>query len=295
VTHAPPTLRVATWNIRAAIGPGEPFPPAWWRHVRRDRLERIARLIVDLDADVVALQEVALLTPDGALDDQALELGRLTDRHVRYAAVHAFALIEPEDGRAVGAATWGNALLTRRPLEDGFAVGLPLGADDEAVEPEDSELSLAGVTFADAPYGTREPRCAVGGRLAVAGDNVAIVNAHLTYAGTEQRRAQAEELARIAADLGDPVVVVGDFNAPIEAPALDALASGFDDAFRAVGVEPGDPRRDSCGPYRIDHVLSRGLRAVECRVVAEAGDASDHLPVVATFTLPARSSVGEGG
>jgi hypothetical protein len=31
-------IRVVTWNIRAAIGPGEPFPPAWWRHVRQDRL-----------------------------------------------------------------------------------------------------------------------------------------------------------------------------------------------------------------------------------------------------------------
>jgi len=287
VTDAPPTVRVATWNIRAAIGPGEPFPPAWWRHVRRDRLERIAARIVDLDADVIALQEVAVLTPDGALDDQALELGRLTDRHVRYAAVHAFPLIEPEEGRVIGAAMWGNALLTRQPLEEGFAIGLPRGADDETVEPPGSAGPLVGVTFSDAPYGSREPRCAVGGRLALAGGGVAVVTAHLTYAGTEQRRAQAGELARIAAGLGGPVVVMGDLNAPIEAPALRTLADGFDDAFRAVGVEPGDPRRASCGPYRIDHVLSRGLRTIECRVVGEAGDASDHLPVVATLALPA--------
>ena len=290
MTDAPPTVRVATWNIRAAIGPGEPFPPAWWRHVRRDRLERIAARIVDLDADVVALQEIAVLTPDGALDDQANELGRLTDRQVRYAAVHAFPLIEPEDGRVIGAATWGNALLTRRPLEDGFAIGLPRGADDETVEPPGSAGPLAGVTFADAPYGTSEPRCAVGGRLALAGGDVTIVTAHLAYAGAEQRRAQAGELARIAAGVGGPVVVLGDFNDPIEAPALRDLADRFDDAFRAVGVEPGDPRRASCGPYRIDHVLSHGLRAVECRVVAEAGDASDHLPVVATLALPAAST-----
>ena len=72
--------------------------------------------IVDLDADVVALQEVALLTPHGELLDEPLELARLTDRQVRYAAVHAFALIEPEDGGAIGAATWGNALLTRVPV-----------------------------------------------------------------------------------------------------------------------------------------------------------------------------------
>ena len=109
------------------------------------------------------------------------------------------------------------------------------------------------------------------------------MNAHLTYAGTEQRRAQADELARIAAALPGPLVVAGDFNAPIEADAMRSLATGFEDAFAAVGVEPGDARRASCGPHRIDHLLSRGLRATACRVVTEAGDASDHLPVIATF------------
>ena len=282
---APPTVRVATWNIRAAIGPDEPFPPAWWRHVRRDRLERIGQQIVDLDADVVALQEVALLTPDGDLLDEPLELARLTGRQVRYAAVHAFPLVQPEDGRTIGAATWGNALLTREPVNDGFALGLPLGDDDEAVEPVGSDLALAGVTFLEAPYGTREPRCAIGGRVLGPWGNLAIVNAHLTYAGTEQRRAQADELARIADGLDAPIVVAGDLNAPIEAPSLRSLASAFDDAFIAVGIEAGDPRRASCGPLPIDHLLSRGLRAIDCRVVTEAGDASDHLPVVATFAV----------
>jgi endonuclease/exonuclease/phosphatase family metal-dependent hydrolase len=284
---SPATIRVATWNIRAAIGPGEPFPPAWWRHVRRDRLERIARLIVDLDADIVALQEVAVLTPNGALIDQPLELARLTDRHARYAAIHAFALVEPEEGRVIGAATWGNAVLTRVPLDDGFAIGLPVGADDDPVEPHGSPLPLAGVTFGDAPYGTREPRCALGGRLPGPGGGIAVVNTHLTYAGAEQRRAQADALARIAAGLGGPLVVAGDFNAEIESSGLGSLASGLDDAFDAVGIEPGDPRRASCGPLRIDHLLSRGLRALDCRVVTEAGDASDHLPVVATFEVTA--------
>jgi endonuclease/exonuclease/phosphatase family metal-dependent hydrolase len=287
VVGVPATIRVATWNIRAAIGPGEPFPPAWWRHVRRDRFERIAQVIVDLDAEVVALQEVAVLTPDGEVFDQPLELARLTGRQVRYAAVHAFALVEPEGGRGIGAATWGNALLTRVPVRDGFAVGLPMGADDALVEPRGSGLPLAGVTFFDAPYGTREARCAVGGRVAVAGGKLAVVNAHLTYAGTQQRHAQADELARIAVGFAGPVVVAGDFNAAIEDPALRSLADGFDDAFRAAGLEPGDPRRASCGPLRIDHLLSRGLRAIDCRVATEAGDASDHLPVVATFEVAA--------
>ncbi len=282
---SPPTIRVATWNIRAAIGPGYPFPPAWWRHVSRDRLARIAGIIAELDLDLAALQEVALLTPNGDLHDQPADLARLTGMDVRYAAVHAFALIEPENGRAIGAATWGNAILSRRPLEDGFARGLPVGADDALVEPAGTSLPLAGVTFADAPYGTREPRCAVGGRLSAPSPRVAIVGAHLTYAGTQQRRAQVDAMAAIAEDMGSPVIVAGDFNAPIEATEMDGLSGAFDDAFATIGFPAGDPRRASCGANRIDHLLTRGLRATSCAIHRDAGDASDHLPVVATFEV----------
>ena len=97
-SERPARLRVVTWNIRAAIGPGEPFPPAWWRHVRRDRLERIAAILDGLDPDIATLQEVAILTPDGELLDEPAELARLTGRSVRYAAIHAFPLVEPETG-----------------------------------------------------------------------------------------------------------------------------------------------------------------------------------------------------
>ena len=85
------------------------------------------------------------------------------------------------------------------------------------------------------------------------------------------------------------MIVTGDFNAPIEAPELRSLASSFDDAFANVGVEAGDPRRASCGPHRIDHLLTRGLLALDCAVHREAGDASDHLPVVATFEAAPRA------
>ena len=278
-----PTLRVASWNVRAAIGPGEPFPPAWWRHVDRDRLRRIAEVIRELDPDVVALQEVAVFNADGDFTDQPAELARMTGMAVRYGAVHAYALIEPERGHAIGAATWGNALLARQPLDDGFTIGLPAGADDELVEVAGSGLGLAGVRYAQAEAGAREPRCAIGGRLRGRGTSPSIVTAHLTYAGTGQRRAQAEMLARIAADLGTPTIVAGDFNAPIEAAELAGLAGAFDDAFSGAGIEPGDPRRASCGMHGIDHLLARGLRTLDCHVHRAAGDASDHLPVVATF------------
>ena len=236
----------------------------------------------------MALQEVAFFDVDGAVVDQPLELARLTDREVRYGAVHAFALVEPETGRAIGSATWGNALLTRAPVRDGFTLGLPVGGDDDLVEPVGTDLPLAGTRFADAPYGTREPRCAVGGTVGPAGGEVAVVSTHLAYAGSGQRAAQAAAIAAAAGDLGDPTVILGDFNAPIDAPELEPLGMAFVDAFGAIGVPPGDPARQSCGPWPIDHIFVRGFTVEDCQVVRAAGDASDHLPVVATL----RAEVG---
>jgi endonuclease/exonuclease/phosphatase family metal-dependent hydrolase len=288
-----PGIRVVTWNIRAAIGPGDPFPAAWWRHVRRDRLQRIGAILASLDPDIVTLQEVAIMNVDGEIHDQPADLARLTGRHVRYGAVHPFPLIEPETGRAIGAASWGNAILTRAPLRDGFTTGLPRAADDDLVEPIGADHPLAGVRYLDAEPGHREARCGVGGRLAseagAAGLAVAIATAHLTYIGRRQREQQAAALARIAGDLGEPLVVAGDFNAPLDAGELGPLTIAFDDAFAAVGVRPDDPRRRTCGSSAIDHILTRGLAAIDCRVALEAGDASDHWPVVADLVPASRA------
>lgn len=285
---APPArLRVVTWNIRAAIGPGDPFPPAWWRHVREDRLARIAGILRDLDPDIATLQEVSVLTPDGRLLDQPAELGRLTGRHVRYAAVHSFPLVEPETGRSIGMASWGNAVLSRVPLSDGFAVGLPRAADGDPIE-VDGALDPAtggphpmiGVRYGGAEPGHREPRCLVGGHLG----GVMIATTHLTYIGRAQRALQAAAVAREVSDRsGDgPAILTGDFNAAVDAAELTPLrGNGFVDGFAAVGIAPGDERRLSCGPWPIDHVRIRGLRVAGCRVAREAGDASDHWPVVA--------------
>jgi endonuclease/exonuclease/phosphatase family metal-dependent hydrolase len=285
VRSAPPTtLRVVTWNIRAGIGPGEPFPPAWWRHVRDDRLRRIAGVLAGLDPDVATLQEVSILTPDGRLIDEPALLGAWTGRHVRYAAVHTFPLIEPRTGRAIGMASWGNAVLSREPFADGFALGLPQAGDDDPVEvdgaldPRSGEPHpLIGVRYGDVEPGHREPRCVLGGEVG----GVTVATTHLTYIGRAQRARQAAAVAERLAAVAGPAILTGDFNAAIDAPELASLEAGFTDAFAAVGVPAGDPRRASCGPWPIDHVRVRGLRVNACRVAVEAGDASDHWPIVA--------------
>lgn len=103
--------------------------------------------------------------------------------------------------------------------------------------------------------------------------------------GSGQRRRQAERVADAAATLPGAVVVAGDLNAPIESQDLEPLRKDLVDASAAAGVPAGHPGRHSYPGQAIDHVLVRGLRVASCRVATEAGDASDHWPVVAELVI----------
>ncbi|HET7702974.1 MAG TPA: endonuclease/exonuclease/phosphatase family protein, partial [Candidatus Limnocylindrales bacterium] len=154
---------------------------------------------------------------------------------------------------------------------------------DGATDPRTGAIHpLIGVRYADTEPGHREPRCMVGGTLA----GVTIATAHLTYIGRAQRRAQAEALASLAAQQPGPLIVTGDFNAPLDAEELAPLTgAGLHDALLEAGVPAGDPSRTTSGGAAIDHVLVRGLAVEACRVESGTGDASDHWPVVADLRL----------
>jgi endonuclease/exonuclease/phosphatase family metal-dependent hydrolase len=221
----------------------------------------------DADADLVALQEVALASIDGRAVDQAAELGALAGMDHRYGAVWSFPLVAPETGLTEGASLWGNAVLSRHPIVAAETHALPLVPDDDPAEPQDTE-----------------PRCALATEIDLGVARLSFVSTHFGWHGRRVQRAQAEHLAAMAGKLGRPLVVAGDLNASIEDEAMAPLA-GLADAFAVVGIDAGDERRASCGPFRIDHVLVDGLEVLECRVMTEAGDTSDHLPVIARLRL----------
>ncbi|HET8777835.1 MAG TPA: endonuclease/exonuclease/phosphatase family protein, partial [Candidatus Limnocylindria bacterium] len=264
-------LRVVSWNIRAAIGTG-PFPDRWWSRIDADRLRAIGAFLSPLEADVVALQEVALVSRDGDLVDNAGYLARQLGMEVRYGAVRTFSVT---DGDAVtGAGCFGNALMSRLPLDDVRTVSLPRAPMDAFVEPPGASHPAAGVTYADAPESVREPRCLL--LATVAG--LRIGTAHFSHIGSGERLLQAE--ATVAA-FGDasPSLLLGDLNAVIESSELAPFASWTD----AFAEPPGDPARVTTDDgYRIDQVLVRGASASPVRVLRESGDLSDHYPVVAT-------------
>ena len=262
-------LRVVSWNIRAAIGPG-PFPDRWWRRIDADRLRAIGAVLSAQDADLIALQEVAVLSRDGDLVDNAGDLARQLGMEVRYAATRSFEV--REDDALLGVGCYGNAVLSRAPIRASRTVALPAAGGDAFVEPPGADHPAAGVRYADAPPTIREPRCL----LLVELDGLTVGTGHFSHIGSGERLLQAE--AAVAAfGEASPAIFLGDLNAPIEAPELGPLTS-WTDGF----AEPaGDPARVSTDDgWRIDHVLLRGASTDGCRVLRDSGGLSDHDPVI---------------
>lgn len=261
-------ITVVTYNVRGGIGPG-PFPPSWWTRIDEPRLERMAEFVLAVSADVVCLQEVALASIDGRAVDQPALFGRLTGMDFRYGAVCALPLVEPPpSGRVAGSYLWGNVILSRHPIESTITHALPIAPDDDPADPIDTE-----------------PRCAVTCQIATPAGRVSLISTHLAYLGQRARRVQAGRLAELVSVSIGPLILAGDLNAAIDQPDLSVLKPLLIDGFAAVGVPAGDERRMSCGSDRIDHVLVRGLDVEDCRVGREAGDLSDHWPVVARLRL----------
>jgi endonuclease/exonuclease/phosphatase family metal-dependent hydrolase len=263
-------LRVVTWNIRAAIGPG-PFPDRWWDRIDADRLRAIGAFIAGLEADVVALQEVAVLTRDGEPVDGAGDLARQLGMELRYGAVRTFEL--SDGGPALGAGTFGNALLTRSPMRGSRTIALPMAPVEALVEPVGADHPAAGIRYADAPPTIREPRCLLLADL----EGWRIATAHLSHIGSGERLLQARACVE-ALGSRSPALLAGDLNAAIDSPELTPF-SAWTDGFDGPAGSPERHSTDDGMP--IDHVLVRGASVQACRVVRESGELSDHYPVVA--------------
>ena len=267
-------LRVVSWNIRAAIGPG-PFPDRWWRHIDADRLRAIGVFLAGLDADVIALQEVAVTSRDGELVDNAGDLARQLGMKLRYGAVRTFEVREAD--ALVGTGTFGNALLSRDSLTDVRCAALPAAPTDALVEPPGAADPAAGIRYADAPVGIREPRCLLLGSL----PGLRVGTAHFSHVGSGERLLQSDATIETFAD-APASLLLGDLNAPLEAPEL-APFSSWTDAFAEPRADRARVTTDD--GLSIDQVLVRGASVSPARVFRESGNLSDHYPVVAEVTV----------
>ncbi|MFD6696501.1 endonuclease/exonuclease/phosphatase family protein [Micromonospora aurantiaca (nom. illeg.)] len=198
-------------------------------------------------ADVVLLSEVDRgWWLNGGHDTLALVAGRLGMPYVFAPAA------DP---------VWGDAVLSRFPMRSG----------------QTRRLTAHG-----APTGAQ----ALGVTLDLGGRELAVVATHLQPPPGRDPVEQAGEVAAFAGRYanGRPLVLGGDLNTEPGDPAFaEFTRSGLVDALaaaRPLRTSPADDPRT-----QIDHVfVSPGLTATEVR--APRTEASDHLPVTLTVTLP---------
>jgi endonuclease/exonuclease/phosphatase family metal-dependent hydrolase len=241
-----------TWNV-------------WWRFGPRwqARQPGILRTLREVDADVVALQEVWGTDRTTQVDELAAELGR----HAGFAAPSYPP--ETDIARADDAAL-GLGILSRWPIAE-------LRAEPTPARHRPGFDPVALVATLAHPAGPLH-----------------VVVACLEYdpAYNDDRIAQARAVAGLATDPAvdgpAPVLVAGDLNAAIDSPVLRPLTDVLTDTFAAGG---GDPATTTAPPdagpelrdRRIDHVLHRPghfAQQVTVTAAARADGPSDHRAIV---------------
>jgi endonuclease/exonuclease/phosphatase family metal-dependent hydrolase len=232
-------LRVVTYNIHRCRGLD-----------RRTRPERIADVLRDIDADVVALQEVVGAGPRGV--NQAELLGALLGMGW---------VMQP--ARLLRGHQFGNALLSRCPI--------------------------VHQTGHDLSWKTCEPRFCQRADLRVDERTLHIYNVHLGTAVLE-RRYQAERLAAFVHDrrVRGPKLILGDFNEWMRGLATDLLSQTLSSVdlrayLRRRWTYPG-----ILPVLHLDHIYHDGgieVVHVELPRTRRTLVASDHLPLVADLRV----------
>ncbi len=227
------TLKVIAFNVQYAL------------HV--DRAVALLRLNTELrNPDIVLLQEMDERGAHAFADS----LG--------FSYVYFPASLNPVTRR-----DFGNAILSRFPIEDAHKIILPhLGRFEHG------------------------QRAAVGATIRVGERRIRVYSVHLATFIENGPRARREQLATVLAEADSfPVVVIGgDFNSGT-VPEI-ALTRGFSWPTRHLGHTEGF--------WGLDHVLLKGLSLAEgpaTGLVRDNRGASDHRPVWARIVIPAGDSV----
>lgn len=213
-------------------------------------LDAIATAIEETGADVLGLQEISR---GWLLNGSTDMVGWLRRRlGFPYATFHA----------TTSDPVWGNAILSRYPLENTSATTLP----------QLDSLLRRGVLEADVDLGD---------------DAVLhVMVTHLHHTGDNLEALHDEQIATIleAWERESRTVLMGDFNASPDAPEMTALyEAGFVDVWDTVGTGEGFTANAADPDVRIDYILhSPDLRATSAEVIRS--QASDHFAVTAAIT-----------
>lgn len=235
MTNPGATLRVATYNVHACIGTDRRHDPT-----------RVAAVVGELDADVVALQEFTYEASVAIESREPVELATLDAYQCALGPT-----------RQIETRCFGNALLARHPI----------------VDVQRLDLSIDG----------REPRGALAATVAVNGTHVHLLATHLGLRVRERRFQVRQVLSYLESVRHSLVVVLGDFNDWLPGRSVVHV---LDRRLGAAARLRSFPSSRPVLPLdRIWIHPAGALRRMFVHTSALARRASDHLPVVADIDL----------
>lgn len=222
---------------------------------RKVNINRIAEVLGGIDADIVALQEV--FARCDAHEGQVEKLAHQLEMHA------AFICTRHHAGRP-----YGNAILTRWPI----------------VSSQEMDLTCA----------RREKRGCIRADLRTPKGMLHVFNIHMGTSYFERRRQVRTFIAsrQLLEDLSGPRVIVGDFNEWIRGLATKVLSEKFESLNLQLHIQRKRSYPGFLPLLHLDHIyfeLPLHVERAELVRTRLATVASDHLPLVATFSWEASS------
>jgi endonuclease/exonuclease/phosphatase family metal-dependent hydrolase len=249
-------MRLATFNILHGRSPND----------GRVDLDRFVEAVRELDADVLALQEVDRDQPRSDLADltavAAQAMGAVSFRFAAaVAGTPGAAWIAATGDEQPGSAAYGVALLSRYPVRSWQVIRLP-------------RIPFRFPMYLREPAKVvvvkEEPRVALTGVVSTPLGEMTVVNTHLSFV-PGWNVVQLRRLRRNLAPQPKPVVLMGDLNLSDGRPAR---ISGY----RPLGCAATFP---ADAPVRqLDHILHRGRLGPARAVHSPELPLSDHRPLV---------------
>ena len=284
------TLSLLTYNIGYLSGLTNNLPIGRTQKLFNDNLTLIDILLVDLNPDFVGIQEVDFKAKRSFEVNQMYEIARSGGFNYAAMAINwdkkyvpfPYGLPNIHFGQVYS----GQAILSKyKIIENNLNVLIkPLGKP----------------FYYNAFYLDRIAQIV---KININETEIILINVHLEAFDVPTREKQAETLLKLYREYADkyPVLLFGDFNST---PPNAANPYAIEQTMNTLLSEPGLRAAISDSTYlaneqayftydsrnpdiKIDYILynSDKIKAIEARVVNEAGELSDHLPVYFQFVL----------
>lgn len=265
--HPPRHLRVAAYNIAHGRGLVESNWEGGDAETRLSRLDAIAALLIEIDADLVVLNEIDV---DASWSYGVNQLEYLMRRAGYPHGVHG----RNTDFRIVHR-TWrfGNAVMSRHPITNPQVIDFPAYRTHEAW--------LAGKKrglFCD---------------IAVGDNTIRVIAAHLSHRSEDVREQSAQAILQVVNTSPHPCVLAGDMNAAPDGFPRSMKTTGGRNAMRTFdqsGVLSRWPTQPPPGPNELTFPADAPDRVIDWILVSDPlqitahevvdSTLSDHRPVV---------------